>query len=116
MQAQGWGRIINISGSMDAAAPGSAASAAIRKPRCICMGQSDWHSDGLRRDTVQYVASRGASTVIRSASAYTFAMKPRRAFIAQHIPIGLANRKIWPIWRSILCSPLARYITGAVIP
>ncbi len=112
MQAQGWGRIISISGSME---PRSLSAASATKGALHLWAKGlagDVAAQGITVNTLQ----PGASTVNRSASAYTRCDEARQ-FIAQHIPIGyFGEPEDMAYLAAFLCSPLARYITGAVIP
>ena len=109
MQAQGWGRIINISGSMEPRSL-SAASAAKGALHLWAKGLAgDVAAQGL--PSIRY--SRGASTVNRSASAYTLAMKHARRLLRNISRSATsANRKTWPIWRRFF-APRSRDISPA---
>ena len=113
MQARQWGRIVNISGSMEPRTL-NAASAAKAALHLWAKGLScEVAADGV---TVNVIApGRINSEQIRNQLHPS--EESRRAFIARNIPIGyfgepqdIANLV------AFLASPLARYITGAVIP
>ncbi len=113
MQAQGWGRIINISGSMEPRSL-SAASAAKGALHLWAKGLAgDVAAQGITVNTLQ--PGRINSEQIRER---LYACdEARQAFIAQHIPIGyFGEPEDMAYLAAFLCSPLARYITGAVIP
>lgn len=112
MQAQGWGRVINISGSMEPRSL-SAASAAKGALHLWAKGLAgDVAAQGITVNTLQ--PGRINSEQIRER---LYACdEARQAFIAQHIPIGyFGEPEDMAYLAAFLCSPLARYITGAVI-
>lgn len=113
MQAQGWGRIINISGSMEPRSL-SAASAAKGALHLWAKGLAgDVAAQGVTVNTLQ--PGRINSEQVRERLHTSEAA--RQAFIAQHIPIGyFGEPEDMAYLAAFLCSPLARYITGAVIP
>ncbi|CAI0909202.1 3-oxoacyl-[acyl-carrier-protein] reductase FabG [Serratia entomophila] len=113
MQAQGWGRVINISGSMEPRSL-SAASAAKGALHLWAKGLAgDVAAQGITVNTLQ--PGRINSEQIRERLYPTDAA--RQAYIAQHIPIGyFGEPEDMAYLAAFLCSPLARYITGAVIP
>lgn len=113
MRQRGWGRIISISGSMEPRAlnASSAAKAALHlwsKGLSCSVAQ-----EGITVNVIQ--PGRINSEQIRDRLHPTEAS--RQAFIDSNIPIGyfgepedIANLVVF------LSSPMARYITGAVIP
>ncbi|CAI0909466.1 SDR family NAD(P)-dependent oxidoreductase [Serratia ficaria] len=113
MQARGWGRVINISGSMEPRSL-SAASAAKGALHLWAKGLAcEVAAQGVTVNTLQ--PGRINSEQIRERLYPTEAA--RQAYIAQHIPIGyFGEPEDMAHLAAFLCSPLARYITGAVIP
>jgi 3-oxoacyl-[acyl-carrier protein] reductase len=113
MRQRGWGRVVNISGTMEPRSL-NAASAAKGALHLWAKGLScDVAAEGVTVNTIQ--PGRIDSEQIRERLHPT--EESRRAFIASNIPIGyfgepedIANLA------AFLASPRARYITGAVIP
>lgn len=113
MQAQGWGRVINISGSMEPRSL-NAATAAKGALHLWAKGLAgDVAAQGITVNTLQ--PGRINSEQVREKLHPTEAA--RQAFIKQNIPIGyFGEPEDMAYLAAFLCSPLARYITGAVIP
>ncbi|RFS89971.1 SDR family NAD(P)-dependent oxidoreductase [Serratia marcescens] len=110
MQAQGWGRIINISGSMEPRSLSAAKGALHLWAKGLA---GDVAAQGITVNTLQ--PGRINSEQIRER--LYASDEARQAFIAQHIPIGyFGEPEDMAYLAAFLCSPLARYITGAVIP
>ena len=113
MQTWQWGRIISISGSMEPRVL-NAASAAKAALHLWAKGLScDVATDGITVNTIQ--PGRINSEQILDKLHPT--EESRRAFIARNIPIGyFGEPEDIGHLVAFLASPLARYITGAVIP
>ncbi|CAI1908548.1 SDR family NAD(P)-dependent oxidoreductase [Serratia proteamaculans] len=113
MQAQGWGRVINISGSMEPRSM-NAATAAKGALHLWAKGLAgDVAGQGITVNTLQ--PGRINSEQVREKLHPTEAA--RQAFIEQNIPIGyFGEPEDMAYLAAFLCSPQARYITGAVIP
>ena len=113
MTARGWGRIVNISGSMEP----RASNAAMPAKAALHLWSKGLSCDVARAGITVNCIAPGR---IRSEQTMT-RLHPteaaREAFISANIPIGyfgepsdIAGMVLF------LASPLARYITGAVIP
>ncbi|MFZ6690002.1 SDR family NAD(P)-dependent oxidoreductase [Undibacterium sp. SXout11W] len=113
MQVRQWGRIVNISGSMEPRAL-NAASAAKAALHLWAKGLScDMAAHGITVNTIP--PGRINSEQILDKLHPT--EESRRAFIARNIPIGyFGDPEDIGHLVAFLASPLARYITGAVIP
>lgn len=113
MIEQKWGRIINISGSME---PRSTNGANVAKGALHLWSKGlscDLAKDGVTVNCV--VPGRINSEQVRSTLHPT--AESREAFIRQHIPAGkFGEPEDIGYLVAFLCSPLAHYITGAVIP
>ncbi|CAI1125775.1 SDR family NAD(P)-dependent oxidoreductase [Serratia quinivorans] len=113
MLAQGWGRVINISGSMEPRSL-NAATAAKGALHLWAKGLAgNVAAQGVTVNTLQ--PGRINSEQVREKLHPTEAA--RQAFIEQNIPIGyFGEPEDMAYLAAFLCSPQARYITGAVIP
>lgn len=113
MQARQWGRIVNISGSMEPRSL-NAASAAKAALHVWAKGLScDVAAQGITVNTI--APGRINSEQILDRLHPT--EEGRRAFIQRNIPIGyFGDPEDIGHLLAFLASPLARYITGAVIP
>jgi 3-oxoacyl-[acyl-carrier protein] reductase len=113
MQARQWGRIINISGSMEPRTL-NAASAAKAALHLWAKGLScEVAAQGISINTIAPGRIRSEQVLEKLHPTE----ESRRAFIAQHIPIGyFGEPEDIGHLVAFLASPLARYITGAVIP
>ena len=113
MQARQWGRIVNISGSMEPRSL-NAASAAKAALHLWAKGLScDMAAHGITVNTIP----PGRINSEQSRNKLHPTEESRRAFIARNIPIGyFGDPEDIGHLVAFLASPLARYITGAVIP
>lgn len=113
MQVRQWGRIVNISGSMEPRSL-NAASAAKAALHLWAKGLScDVAAHGITVNTIP--PGRIKSEQILDKLHPT--EESRRAFITRNIPIGyFGDPEDIGHLVAFLASPLARYITGAVIP
>ena len=113
MQARQWGRIVNISGSMEPRSL-NAASAAKAALHLWAKGLScEVAAQGITLNTIAPGRIRSEQVLEKLHPTE----ESRRAFIAQHIPIGyFGEPEDIGHLVAFLASPLARYITGAVIP
>jgi 3-oxoacyl-[acyl-carrier protein] reductase len=113
MQASQWGRIVNISGSMEPRSL-NAASAAKGALHLWAKGLScEVAAQGITVNTIPpgRINSRQIVEKLHPTPA------SRDDFIARHIPIGyFGEPEDVGHLVAFLASPLARYITGAVIP
>lgn len=113
MKARQWGRVISISGSMEPRSV-NAASAAKAAIHLWAKGLScDVAADGITVNTIPPGRINSEQILKRLYPTED----ARRAFIAQNIPVGyFGEPEDIGTLVAFLCSPLARYITGAVIP
>jgi 3-oxoacyl-[acyl-carrier protein] reductase len=113
MRKAGWGRIVNISGSMEPRGL-NAAIAAKGALHLWAKGLScDVARDGVTLNTIQ--PGRIDSEQIREKLHPT--EESRRTFIERNVPIGYFGEPADVAHMvAFLASPAARYITGAVIP
>lgn len=113
MQARQWGRIVNISGSMEPRSL-NAASAAKAALHVWAKGLScEVAAQGITVNTIP--PGRINSEQVLDKLHPT--EESRRAFIDRNIPIGyFGDPEDIGHLVAFLASPLARYITGAVIP
>jgi 3-oxoacyl-[acyl-carrier protein] reductase len=113
MQARRWGRIVNISGSMEPRSL-NAASAAKAALHLWAKGLScEVAAQGITVNTIPpgRIHSEQLLATLHPTE------ESRRDFIARHIPIGhFGEPEDIGHLVAFLASPLARYITGAVIP
>lgn len=113
MQARRWGRIINVSGSVEPRSL-NAAIAAKGALHLWSKGLScDVAADGV---TVNCVAPGRINSVQILEKLYPDEAS-RRIFIERNIPAGaFGDPADFACVVAFLCSPLAHYVTGAVIP
>jgi 3-oxoacyl-[acyl-carrier protein] reductase len=113
MRARKWGRIVNITGLLEPRGT-SAALAGCAATHAWAKGLSrDLAADGITVNSIP--PGRINSEQILERLHPT--AENRRAFIAEHIPIGyFGEPEDIGHLVAFLASPLARYITGTVIP
>jgi 3-oxoacyl-[acyl-carrier protein] reductase len=113
MRAQGWGRIINLSGSMEPRTL-NASTAAKASLHLWAKGLScDVAADGITVNSIAPGRINSEQTLERLHPTE----EARHAFIARNIPIGyFGDPEDIAHMVACLASPKARYVTGAVIP
>ncbi|WP_244101951.1 SDR family NAD(P)-dependent oxidoreductase [Burkholderia ambifaria] len=113
MRARCWGRVINISGSMEPRTL-NAASAAKAALHLWAKGLScDVAADGVTVNTIPPGRINSEQTLTKLHPSED----ARQAFVANNIPAGyFGEPEDIGHLVAFLSSPLARYITGAVIP
>jgi len=113
MRARRWGRIINISGSMEPRSL-NAASAAKAALHLWAKGLScDVAADGITINCIPPGRINSEQTLNKLHPTE----EARRAFIERNIPAGyFGDPEDIGYLVAFLASPLARYITGAVMP
>jgi 3-oxoacyl-[acyl-carrier protein] reductase len=113
MQARRWGRIINLSGSMEPRHLNAASAAKAALQLWSKSVSCEVASEGITVNCIMpgRITSRQTLVHLHPDPA------AREEFIARHIPIGHfgAPEDVASLV-TFLASPLARYITGAVIP
>jgi 3-oxoacyl-[acyl-carrier protein] reductase len=113
MRSRAWGRIVNISGSMEPRSVNAASSAKAALHVWAKGLACEVAADGVTINTIP--PGRINSEQILQKLHPTEAS--RRAFIDRNIPIGyFGEPEDIAALVTFLASPLARYITGAVIP
>ncbi|HSW19768.1 MAG TPA: SDR family oxidoreductase [Ramlibacter sp.] len=113
MRERRWGRIINISGSMEPRSVNAASSAKAALHIWAKGLGCEVAADGVTINTIPpgRINSEQILTKLHPTQ------ESRRAFIDKNIPIGyFGEPEDIAALVSFLASPLARYITGAVIP
>lgn len=113
MRQRGWGRIINISGSMEPRSVNAASSAKAALHIWAKGLGCEVAADGVTINTIPpgRINSEQILTKLHPTE------ESRRAFIDRNIPIGyFGEPEDIAALVTFLASPLARYITGAVIP
>lgn len=113
MRARGWGRIINISGSMEPRAANAATPAKAALHLWAKALSCDVAKDGV---TINCIPPGRINSEQTLNKLHPDAAQ-RREFIARNIPLGyFGEPEDVGYLAAFLASPLARYITGAVLP
>ncbi|MEO0360419.1 MAG: SDR family oxidoreductase, partial [Pseudomonadota bacterium] len=113
MQANGWGRIVNLTGAMVAPAPNAAAPAQAALQSWSRSLSLQLAPHGVTVNTI--APGRIATEQIRNKLHPT--EESRRAFIDRFIPAGrFGEPEELAVVAVFLASPLAGYVNGAAIP
>ena len=114
MRARKWGRIVNISGSMEPRGL-NAAIAAKAALHLWAKGLScDVAADGVTVNTIQPGRINSEQILREASSDRGSAARPSSSATSRSATS--ASRRTWLTSSRFLASPAARYITGAVIP